>query len=80
MKVWALGLMEQLIPLQEILTVKSAISSDVLRLRSYRKGNNIPKIRIPQSHSRYFRRSCKALSLDVRVMSGDNKEIKLKDT
>ena len=80
MEVWALEAYGAAYTLQEILTVKS---DDIIgRVKTYEaivKGNNIPKPGIPESF-KVLIKELQALSLDVRVMSGDNKEIKLKDT
>ena len=80
MEVWALEAYGAAYTLQEILTVKS---DDIIgRVKTYEaivKGNNIPKPGIPESF-KVLIKELQALSLDVRVMSGDNQEIKLKDT
>lgn len=43
------------------------------------KGNNIPEPGIPESF-KVLIKELQALALDIRVMTGDNKEIKLKET
>ena len=80
MEVWALEAYGAAYTLQEILTVKS---DDIIgRVKTYEaivKGENIPEPGIPESF-KVLIKELQALSLDVRVMSGDNKEIKLKET
>lgn len=80
MEVWALEAYGAAYTLQEILTVKS---DDIIgRVKTYEaivKGKNIPKPGIPESF-KVLIKELQALALDVRVMSGDNREIKLKDT
>ena len=80
MEVWALEAYGAASTLQEILTVKS---DDIIgRLKTYEaivKGNNIPEPGIPESF-KVLIKELQALALDVRVMSGDNKEIKLRET
>ena len=77
---WALEAYGAAYTLQEILTVKS---DDIIgRVKTYEaivKGKNIPKPGIPESF-KVLIKELQALALDVRVMSGDNREIKLKDT
>ncbi|WP_270303514.1 DNA-directed RNA polymerase subunit beta [Baileyella intestinalis] len=80
MEVWALEAYGAASTLQEILTVKS---DDIIgRVKTYEaivKGNNIPEPGIPESF-KVLIKELQALALDVRVMSGDNKEIKLRET
>jgi DNA-directed RNA polymerase subunit beta len=80
MEVWALEAYGAAYTLQEILTVKS---DDVIgRVKTYEaivKGENIPEPGIPESF-KVLIKELQALALDVRVMSGDNTEIKLKET
>ena len=80
MEVWALEAYGAAYTLQEILTVKS---DDIIgRVKTYEaivKGENIPEPGIPESF-KVLIKELQALALDVRVMSGDNKEIHLKDT
>ena len=80
MEVWALEAYGAAYTLQEILTVKS---DDIIgRVKTYEaivKGQNIPEPGIPESF-KVLIKELQALSLDVRVMSGDNQEIKLKNT
>ena len=77
---WALEAYGAAYTLQEILTVKS---DDIVgRVNTYEaivKGNNIPEPGIPESF-KVLIKELQALALDIRVMSGDNKEIKLKET
>lgn len=80
MEVWALEAYGAAYTLQEILTVKS---DDIIgRVKTYEaivKGENIPEPGIPESF-KVLIKELQALALDVRVMSGDNKEIRLKET
>ena len=80
MEVWALEAYGAAYTLQEILTVKS---DDIVgRVNTYEaivKGNNIPEPGIPESF-KVLIKELQALALDIRVMTGDNKEIKLKET
>uniref|UniRef100_UPI003A933FBB DNA-directed RNA polymerase subunit beta n=1 Tax=Mobilibacterium timonense TaxID=1871012 RepID=UPI003A933FBB len=80
MEVWALEAYGAASTLQEILTVKS---DDIIgRVKTYEaivKGENIPEPGIPESF-KVLIKELQALALDVRVMSGDNKEIKLRET
>ena len=80
MEVWALEAYGAAYTLQEILTVKS---DDIVgRVNTYEaivKGNNIPEPGIPESF-KVLIKELQALALDIRVMSQDNKEIKLKET
>ena len=80
MEVWALEAYGAAYTLQEILTVKS---DDIIgRVKTYEaivKGENIPQPGIPESF-KVLIKELQALALDVRVMSGDNQEIKIKDT
>ncbi len=80
MEVWALEAYGAAYTLQEILTVKS---DDIIgRVKTYEaivKGENIPEPGIPESF-KVLIKELQALSLDVRVMSDDNQEIKLKNT
>ena len=80
MEVWALEAYGAASTLQEILTVKS--DNIIGRVKTYEaivKGNNIPEPGIPESF-KVLIKELQALALDVRVMSGDNKEIKLRET
>ena len=80
MEVWALEAYGAAYTLQEILTVKS---DDIIgRVKTYEaivKGENIPEPGIPESF-KVLIKELQALALDVRAMTGDNKEIKLKNT
>ena len=80
MEVWALEAYGAAYTLQEILTVKS---DDIIgRVKTYEaivKGENIPEPGIPESF-KVLIKELQSLALDVRVMSGDNTEIKLKET
>ncbi|MDD3614002.1 MAG: DNA-directed RNA polymerase subunit beta, partial [Clostridia bacterium] len=63
----------------EILTVKS---DDVVgRVKTYEaivKGENIPEPGVPESF-KVLIKELQSLSLDVKVLSGDNKEIEIKE-
>ena len=80
MEVWALEAYGAAYTLQEILTVKS---DDIIgRVKTYEaivKGENIPEPGIPESF-KVLIKELQALALDVRAMTGDNQEIKLKNT
>ncbi len=75
MEVWALEAYGAAYTLQEMLTVKS---DDVVgRVRTFEsivKGKNVPKPRIPESF-KVLVKELQALSLDVKVLAKDNKEI-----
>ena len=78
MEVWALEAYGAAYTLQEILTVKS---DDVVgRVKTYEaivKGQNIPKPGIPESF-KVLIKELQSLSLDVKVLDKDDKEIDLK--
>ncbi len=78
MEVWALEAYGAAYTLQEILTVKS---DDVVgRVKTYEaivKGQNVPKAGIPESF-KVLIKELQSLSLDVRVLDGDNNEVDLK--
>ncbi|MDQ5983264.1 MAG: DNA-directed RNA polymerase subunit beta [Eubacteriales bacterium SKADARSKE-1] len=78
MEVWALEAYGAAYTLQEILTVKS---DDVVgRVKTYEaivKGQNIPKPGIPESF-KVLIKELQSLSLDVKVLNGNNEEIDLK--
>lgn len=78
MEVWALEAYGAAYTLQEILTVKS---DDVIgRVKTYEaivKGQNIPKPGIPESF-KVLIKELQSLSLDVKVLNGNNEEIDLK--
>lgn len=78
MEVWALEAYGAAYTLQEILTVKS---DDVVgRVKTYEaivKGQNIPTPGIPESF-KVLIKELQSLSLDVRVLDGNNDEIDLK--
>ncbi|MBK5253599.1 MAG: DNA-directed RNA polymerase subunit beta [Peptostreptococcaceae bacterium] len=80
MEVWALEAYGAAHTLQEILTVKS---DDIIgRVKTYEaivKGENIPKPGIPESF-KVLIKELQSLALDVKVLSKDNEEIKLKET
>lgn len=75
MEVWALEAYGAAYTLQEILTVKS---DDVVgRVKTYEaivKGQNVPKPGIPESF-KVLIKELQSLCLDVKVLSGDMKEI-----
>jgi len=79
MEVWALEAYGAAYTLQEILTVKS---DDVVgRVKTYEaivKGDNVPKPGVPESF-KVLIKELQSLALDVKVLSGDEKEIELKE-
>ncbi|MDF2607100.1 MAG: DNA-directed polymerase, beta subunit [Bacillales bacterium] len=80
MEVWALEAYGAAHTLQEILTFKS---DDVVgRVKTYEsivKGENIPEPGVPESF-KVLIKELQALCLDVKVLSGDNEEVKLKES
>jgi DNA-directed RNA polymerase subunit beta len=79
MEVWALEAYGASYTLQEILTVKS---DDVVgRLKTYEsivKGENIPEPGVPEGF-KVLIKELQSLSLDVRILSEDDREIHIKD-
>jgi DNA-directed RNA polymerase subunit beta len=79
MEVWALEAYGASYTLQEILTVKS---DDVVgRLKTYEsivKGENIPEPGVPEGF-KVLIKELQSLSLDIRVLSDENREIVIKD-
>ncbi|MBR0287544.1 MAG: DNA-directed RNA polymerase subunit beta, partial [Selenomonadaceae bacterium] len=79
MEVWALEAYGASFTLQEILTVKS---DDVLgRVKAYEaivKGQNIPEPGVPESF-KVLIKELQSIALDIRVLSGDSKEIIIHD-
>jgi DNA-directed RNA polymerase subunit beta len=79
MEVWALEAYGASYTLQEILTVKS---DDVVgRLKTYEsivKGDNIPEPGVPEGF-KVLIKELQSLALDVRILSGDDQEIAIKD-
>ena len=79
MEVWALEAYGAAYTLQEILTVKS---DDIVgRVQTYEaivKGENIPKPGIPESF-KVLIKEMQSLALDVRVLTEDNQELKLRE-
>ena len=79
MEVWALEAYGAAYTLQEILTVKS---DDVVgRLKTYEsivKGENIPEPGVPEGF-KVLIKELQSLSLDVRILAEDDKEIQIKD-
>ena len=79
MEVWALEAYGASYTLQEILTVKS---DDVLgRVKAYEaivKGLNIPEPGVPESF-KVLIKELQSIGLDIRVLSGDSKEIIIRD-
>src|SRR5690554_4766328 len=79
MEVWALEAYGAAHSLQEILTVKS---DDVVgRVKTYEaivKGENIPEPGVPESF-KVLIKELQSLALDVKVLSGDNEEIQIKE-
>ena len=80
MEVWALEAYGAAYTLQEILTVKS---DDIIgRTKTYESiinGVNIPEPGIPESF-KVLIKELQALALDIRTMTDDNQEIKLRET
>ncbi len=79
MEVWALEAYGAAYTLQEILTVKS---DDVVgRLKTYEsivKGDNIPETGVPEGF-KVLIKELQSLALDVRILSGDDREIRIKN-
>jgi len=79
MEVWALEAYGAANTLQELLTVKS---DDIIgRVNTYAaivKGENVPGPGIPEAF-KVLIKELQSLSLDVRIMAGDEKEISIKD-
>ena len=79
MEVWALEAYGAAYTLQEILTYKS---DDVVgRVKTYEaivKGETIPKPGVPESF-RVLVKELQALSLDMKVLNGNDEEIELRD-
>jgi DNA-directed RNA polymerase subunit beta len=79
MEVWALEAYGAAYTLQEILTVKS---DDVAgRLKTYEsivKGESIPKPGVPEGF-KVLIKELQSLALDVRILSGNNREIDIKE-
>ena len=79
MEVWALEAYGAAHTLQEMLTIKS---DDVTgRVKAYEaivKGENIPKPGIPESF-KVLVKELQSLALDIRIMSGDDSEIEIKE-
>ena len=73
-------LMELLIHLQEILTVKS---DDVVgRVKTYEsivKGENVPEPGVPESF-KVLIKELQSLGMDVKILSGDEEEIEMRET
>ncbi|MBP2242864.1 DNA-directed RNA polymerase subunit beta [Cytobacillus eiseniae] len=80
MEVWALEAYGAAYTLQEILTVKS---DDVVgRVKTYEsivKGENVPEPGVPESF-KVLIKELQSLGLDVKILSGDEKEIEMRDT
>ena len=79
MEVWALEAYGAAYTLQEMLTVKS---DDVVgRVKTYEaivKGENVPEPGVPESF-KVLVKELQSLGLDVRLYSGDNQELELKE-
>ncbi|NLJ60209.1 MAG: DNA-directed RNA polymerase subunit beta [Firmicutes bacterium] len=77
MEVWALEAYGAAFTLQELLTVKS---DDVVgRVKTYEaivKGDNVPEPGVPESF-KVLIKELQSLSLDVKVLSGDEQEIEI---
>jgi len=80
MEVWALEAYGAAYTLQEILTVKS---DDVVgRVKTYEaivKGENVPEPGVPESF-KVLIKELQSLGLDVKILSGDEQEIAMKDS
>ncbi|WP_277679515.1 DNA-directed RNA polymerase subunit beta [Gracilibacillus dipsosauri] len=79
MEVWALEAYGAAYTLQEILTVKS--DDTVGRVKTYEsivKGENVPEPGIPESF-KVLIKELQSLGMDVKMLSGDEQEIELKD-
>lgn len=80
MEVWALEAYGAAYTLQEILTVKS---DDVVgRVKTYEaivKGENVPEPGVPESF-KVLIKELQSLGLDVKILSGDEEEIEMRDT
>jgi len=79
MEVWALEAYGAAYTLQEILTVKS---DDVVgRVKTYEaivKGENVPEPGVPESF-RVLMKELQSLGMDVKILSGDEQEIEMRD-
>ena len=79
MEVWALEAYGAAIHIQEILTVKS---DDVVgRVKTYEaivKGENVPEPGVPESF-KVLIKELQSLGLDVKMLSGDEEEIEMRD-
>lgn len=79
MEVWALEAYGAAYTLQEILTVKS---DDVVgRVKTYEaivKGENVPEPGVPESF-KVLIKELQSLGLDVKILSGDEEEIEMRD-
>lgn len=80
MEVWALEAYGAAYTLQEILTVKS---DDVVgRVKTYEsivKGENVPEPGVPESF-KVLIKELQSLGMDVKILSGDEKEIEMRET
>ena len=76
---WALEAYGAAYTLQEILTVKS---DDVVgRVKTYEaivKGENVPEPGVPESF-KVLIKELQSLGMDVKILSGDNEEIEMKE-
>ena len=80
MEVWALEAYGAAYTLQEILTFKSDyIIGRTKTYESIINGINIPEPGIPESF-KVLIKELQALSLDIKTMSGDDQEIRIRDT
>lgn len=79
MEVWALEAYGAAYTLQEILTVKS---DDIVgRVKTYEaivKGENVPEPGVPESF-KVLMKELQSLGLDVKILSGNQQEIDMKD-
>ncbi|WP_423800330.1 DNA-directed RNA polymerase subunit beta [Neobacillus sp. SAB-20_R2A] len=79
MEVWALEAYGAAYTLQEILTVKS---DDVVgRVKTYEaivKGENVPEPGVPESF-KVLIKELQSLGMDVKILSGDEEEIEMRD-
>ncbi|MCL2004131.1 MAG: DNA-directed RNA polymerase subunit beta [Oscillospiraceae bacterium] len=80
MEVWALEAYGAAYTLQEILTVKSDdITGRVKTYEAIVKGHNVPQPGVPESF-RVLVKELQSLSLDVRVLDKNGREVILRDT
>ena len=79
MEVWALEAYGAAYTLQELLTVKSDdIAGRVKTYEAIVKGENVPEPGVPESF-KVLIKELQSLCLDVKVLSGDDQEIEIKE-